>query len=323
MGIFGRKSDNNIDLSAFDDTPVGRRKLNVLMQIAIHVRSDRPDVTLEITANVTNHPDLYRIRGWAYAEKEDLPQALAEFEKGFARGEIDCGVYLHRLLRENSDDHIRFDEIGAQLLPYYQAKNFRLMYAQARLANEKKDYESAITNAISIMEEKNQPTVGLWGTVFYGFFSQMSQEITEKISKKPLKPTDDELQKSWDAIMKFFESELKTAEGGPLGWNPYFYIFAVAEYLFREIEEGDPSSAPFLDDFNDFYVGLMKELDPPKPPKTFSKDFIWETMLQALEKGSLYAILGAKDFAKANGFPVSEVKKYEEEFKLWGFEKFL
>ena len=46
-------------------------------------------------------------------------------------------------------------------------------------------------------------------------------------------------------------------------------------------------------------------------------------MLKALEKGSLYAILGAKDFAKANGFPVSEVKKYEEEFKLWGFEKFL
>ena len=67
----------------------------------------------------------------------------------------------------------------------------------------------------------------------------------------------------------------------------------------------------------------VQQLDPPKPPRTFSKDFIWEAILNSLERGSLNAILFARDFAKANRFPVSEIKKYEDEFKSWNLERYL
>jgi hypothetical protein len=46
-------------------------------------------------------------------------------------------------------------------------------------------------------------------------------------------------------------------------------------------------------------------------------------MLKSLEKGDLFTILMAGDFAKENGFSASEVKPYEDELEEWGLRKFL
>ena len=67
----------------------------------------------------------------------------------------------------------------------------------------------------------------------------------------------------------------------------------------------------------------MQELNPPKPPRTFTKDFIWQAILKSLEQGDLFTILTARDFAKANGFSVSEIEKYEAEFEAWGLRKYV
>ena len=197
------------------------------------------------------------------------------------------------------------------------------MYAQARLALSKKDYNSAITNMITIMRQVDQPTVDLYGGSFFNAFRLLSQDFAEKVSKDPENPTEEEFQRSWELILNFFDNDLKTAEGNPLEWNPYYYFFDVAEYLFREIEEGNYRSASLLDEFNNLYVELMQELNPPKPPRTFTKDFIWQAILKSLEQGDLFTILTARDFAKANGFSVSEIEKYEAEFEAWGLRKYL
>jgi hypothetical protein len=197
------------------------------------------------------------------------------------------------------------------------------MYAQARLAMRKKDYESAITNMVTIMHQTDQPTVDLFGGSFFNAFRLLSQNFAEKVTRDPENPTEEELEESWNLVLNFFHNDLKTAEGSPLEWNPFFYFFEVAEYLFREIEEGNYRSASLLDEFNNLYVELMQELNPPKPPRTFSKDFIWQTMLKSLEKGDLFTILMAGDFAKENRFPASEIKQYEDELNDWGLRKYL
>jgi len=323
MGIFGKKSSRSFVSDGFDETPIGQRKLNVVMDLASSLVVGNPDLSLELIAGVQKHPELHKVRGWAYAEKEELSNALDEFQKGFDEGNIGCGIYLHRLLRDVANDEVRFHKVEAQLLPYFESKNVSLMYAQARLALRKKDYESAITNMITIMRQADQPTVDLFGGSFFNAFRLLSQDFAEKVSKDPENPTEEELETSWELILNFFDSDLKTAEGHPLQWNPFFYFFDVAEYLFREIEEGNYRSASLLHEFNDLYMGLMEELSPPKPPRTFTKDFIWQTMLKSLEKGDLYTILMAVDFAKENGFSATEVKQYEDEFNEWGLSKYL
>jgi hypothetical protein len=323
MGIFGKKAKSTNMEIALGGFSAEQRKLNVLMGVANAVCQEKPEVTLELTESLESHPDLHKVRGWAYAEKEDLPNALKEFEKGFALGDIGCGIYLHRLLRDHSDDEARFKQIERKLVPYFKARNVRLMYAQARLALNKKDYESAITNFLSIMHEKGQPTVDLYGGTFFNTFLMLSAEKADKVTKNPDEPTVEEVEEAWEHVQDFFEKDLKTAEGSPLGWTPFLYFFSMADYLFREIEEGNFQSAIFLDEFNKFYVELIQQLNPPKPPRTFSKDFIWEAILKSLERGSLNSILYARDFAKANSFPVSEIKKYEDEFNSWGYNKYL
>ncbi len=323
MGIFTKKVDVRFDPNTFHDTPEGRRKLNVVMDLANSLIEEDPDLALELIAGVKMHPDLHKIRGWAYAEKEELPKALEEFQNGFDLGNISCGVYLHRLLRDFSDDEDRFQNVETQLLPYLQSRNVSFMYAQARLALRKKDFVSAITNMISIMHEKDQATVDLFGGSFFSAFRLLSLDFAEKETKDLENPTEDELERSWNQINNFFENELKTSDGNSLEWDPFLYFFMVAEYLFREIEEGNYRSASILDEFNDLYVDLIQQLDPPEPPKTFSKDFIWEVTLKSLEKGDLYSILMARSFAKVNGFPVSEIKRYEDEFTNWGLRKYV
>jgi hypothetical protein len=322
MGIFSKKVKSFNPEVAGVATSEEQRKLNVLMGVANALCQIKPDITLELTDSVESHPDLHKIRGWAYAEKEDLPGALEEFAKGFELGDIGCGVYLHRLLRDHTNDVARFNEVEKQLVPYFKARNVRLMYAQARLALDKKDYESAFTNFLSIMHEKDQPTVDFYGGTFFNVFMTLSAHISDKVAKNPEKPTDEEIKEAWDQVYDFFEIDLLTAEGSSLGWSPFMYFYSVAEYLFREIEEGNYQSAIFLDEFNGFYVEFIDELNPPKRPKTFTKDFMWETILKSLEKGSLNSVLFARDFAKRNGYPVSEIKKYEDEFKAWGYKKY-
>jgi len=323
MGIFGKKSSKSFVSDGFDDSPKGQRKLSIVMDLANSLLVGNPDLSLELIAGVQKHPELHKVRGWAYAEKEELSKALEEFEKGFDEGHVGCGIYLHRLLRDVAKDEVRFHKVEAQLLPYFESKNVSFMYAQARLALRKKDYESAITNMITIMRQADQPTVDLFGGSFFNAFRLVSQDFAEKVTKDPENPTEEELDESWNLVLNFFSNDLKTAEGHPLEWNPFFYFFDVAEYLFREIEEGNYRSASLLDEFNNLYVELMQELNPPKPPRTFSKDFIWQTMLKSLEKGDLFTILMAGDFAKENGYSASEVKPYEDELDEWGLRKFL
>jgi hypothetical protein len=323
MGIFGKKSSKSFVSDGFDDSPKGQRKLSIVMDLANSLLVGNPDLSLELIAGVQKHPELHKVRGWAYAEKEELSKALEEFEKGFDEGHVGCGIYLHRLLRDVAKDEDRFHKVEAQLLPYFESKNVSFMYAQARLALRKKDYESAIGNMITIMRQTDQPTVDLFGGSFFNAFRLLSQDFAEKVSKDPENPTEEEFQSSWELILNFFDNELKTAEGHPLEWNPFFYFFDVAEYLFREIEEGNYRSASLLDEFNNLYVELMQELNPPKPPRTFTKDFIWQAILKSLEKGDLFTILMAGDFAKENGFPASGIKQYEDELNEWGLRKYL
>jgi hypothetical protein len=323
MGIFGKKSSTSFVSDGFDDSPKGQRKLSIVMDLANSLLVGNPDLSLELIAGVQKHPELHKVRGWAYAEKEELSKALEEFEKGFAGGHVGCGIYLHRLLRDVAKDEAHFHKVEAQLAPYFDSRNVSLMYAQARLAMRKKDYESAITNMITIMRQTDQPTVDLFGGSFFNAFRLLSQYFAEKVTKDPENPTEEELDESWNLVLNFFDNDLKTAEGSPLGWNPFFYFFDVAEYLFREIEEGNYRSASLLEEFNNLYVELIQELNPPKPPRTFTKDFIWQTMLKSLEQGDLFTILMAGDFAKENRFPASEVKRYEDELDEWGLRKFL
>jgi hypothetical protein len=323
MGIFGKKSSTSFVSDGFDDSPKGQRKLSIVMDLANSLLVGNPDLSLELIAGVQKHPELHKVRGWAYAEKEELSKALEEFEKGFAGGHVGCGIYLHRLLRDVAKDEAHFHKVEAQLVPYFDSRNVSLMYAQARLAMRKKDYESAITNMITIMRQTDQPTVDLFGGSFFNAFRLLSQYFAEKVTKDPENPTEEELDESWNLVLNFFDNDLKTAEGSPLGWNPFFYFFDVAEYLFREIEEGNYRSASLLEEFNNLYVELIQELNPPKPPRTFTMDFIWQAMLKSLEKGDLFTILMASDFAKENGFPASEVKRYEDELDEWGLRKFL
>ena len=322
MGIFGKKSINFVS-DGFDETPIGKRKLNVVMDFANSLLTQDPDRALELIAGVDKHPELHKVRGWAYAEKEELTKALEEFEKGFNEGHVGCGIYLHRLLRDVANDEVHFRKVEAQLIPYFESRDVAFLYAQARLAMRKKDYNSAITNMITIMRQVDQPTVDLYGGSFFNAFRLLSQDFAEKVSKDPENPTEEEFQRSWELILNFFDNDLKTAEGNPLEWNPYYYFFEVAEYLFREIEEGNYRSASLLDEFNTLYVELMQELNPPKPPRTFTKDFIWQAMLKSLEHGDGFTLVMARDFAKANGFSVSEIEKYEAEFEAWGLRKYV
>lgn len=322
MGIFGKKSINFVS-DGFDETPIGKRKLNVVMDFANSLLTEDPDRALELIAGVDKHPELHKVRGWAYAEKEELTKALEEFEKGFNEGHVGCGIYLHRLLRDVANDEVHFRKVEAQLIPYFESRDVAFLYAQARLAMRKKDYNSAITNMITIMRQVDQPTVDLYGGSFFNAFRLLSQDFAEKVSKDPENPTEEEFQRSWELILNFFDNDLKTAEGNPLEWNPYYYFFDVAEYLFREIEEGNYRSASLLDEFNTLYVELMQELNPPKPPRTFTKDFIWQAILKSLEHGDGFTLVMARDFAKANGFSVSEIEKYEAEFEAWGLRKYV
>jgi len=322
MGIFGKKSINFVS-DGFDETPIGKRKLNVVMDFANSLLTQDPDRALELIAGVDKHPELHKVRGWAYAEKEELTKALEEFEKGFNEGHVGCGIYLHRLLRDVANDEVHFRKVEAQLIPYFESRDVAFLYAQARLAMRKKDYNSAITNMITIMRQVDQPTVDLYGGSFFNAFRLLSQDFAEKVSKDPENPTEEEFQRSWELILNFFDNDLKTAEGNPLEWNPYYYFFDVAEYLFREIEEGNYRSASLLDEFNTLYVELMQELNPPKPPRTFTKDFIWQAILKSLEHGDGFTLVMARDFAKANGFSVSEIEKYEAEFEAWGLRKYV
>ena len=322
MGIFGKKSINFVS-DGFDETPIGKRKLNVVMGFANSLLTEDPDLALELIAGLDKHPELHKVRGWAYAEKEELAQALEEFEKGFNEGHVGCGIYLHRLLRDVANDEVHFRKVEAQLIPYFESRDVAFLYAQARLALRKKDYNSAISNMITIMSQVDQPTVDLYGGSFFNAFRLLSQDFAEKVSKDPENPTEEEFQRSWELILNFFDNDLKTAEGNPLEWNPYYYFFEVAEYLFREIEEGNYQSASLLDEFNTLYVELMQELNPPKPPRTFTKDFIWQAILKSLEHGDGFTLVMARDFAKANGFSVSEIEKYEAEFEAWGLRKYV
>jgi hypothetical protein len=298
------------------------RRLNLLIEIASMLAFMDPEEALKMTADVQDHPRLHRVRGWALLNADRFDDAIAEFEQGFSEGDVACGVYAHRKLREDGRDPEKFDDLETALVPYFNGRNVQLMYSQMMLALDNEDFNSAFTNAITILTSPNKPTVDSYGSTFFSLFTGLLQVLGERYVKNPESPTEEEMQKTWDALNDFFFTELKTAEGNSLEWIPLFYLSSIADYLFREIEEGHYGSAYVLAEFNEMYEEMIDQIDPPKRPETFSNEFIWNALLKSLEHGSVSALECAREFAENNGFPVKEVEKYEEEFKAWGFDAY-
>ena len=95
-----------------------------------------PEEALKMTADVKEHPRLHRVRGWALLNADRFDDAIAEFEKGFAEGDVACGVYAHRKLREDGRDSAKFDHLETALVPYFNGRNVQLMYSQMMLCEE-------------------------------------------------------------------------------------------------------------------------------------------------------------------------------------------
>jgi hypothetical protein len=322
MGIFRRNNQVETKIT-FEDTPAGKRKYNVLLDVVNAIAEEKPDLALTLTENIPTSPSLLRIRGWAYAELEDLDNCLSTFRKGWNEGDVACGVYLHRLYRDLNLDQEIFSSIDSSLQKYFDSRDIQFMYAQLRLAFKGKNYSAAINNALGITFEKEKPTVSKYGATFYSIFVQLMQDLTLANVSDPAKMTDTDLEIVWQQINEFFDSGIKTAEGDSLGWNPFLYFGQIAEYIFREIEDGNFGSASVLPEFNEFYLNLIEDLDPPIPPRTFTTEEIWNALLKSLNQGDLHSIYIAEDFAEANGLPIQELKIYKDEFDSWGFEKYL
>lgn len=322
MGIFNRKNEIDTNIT-FDDSPAGKRKYNVLLDVVNSIAETKPELALKLSENIPQSPSLIRMRGWAYSELEDLENCLSTFKQGWLVGDVSCGVYLHRLYRELNLDPAEFLKLDRELNPYFESRDISFLYAQIRLAIRKKDFSAAFNNILAITFEEGKATVDKYGATFYSIFTYFMEDMTLSLVPNIEKMTEDDLEKTWEEICNFFDTGIRTAEGNPLGWHPIMYFNQVADYLFREIAEGNYGSASALFEFNEFYESLIAQFDPPIPPRTFTKDEIWDCLLKALEQGNLHAIYSARAFAKENKYPTSQLKIYEDEFKSWNFEKYL
>ena len=322
MGIFNKKNEVETNIT-FEDTPSGKRKYNVLLDVVNSITETKPEVALALTENIPESPALYRVRGWAFAEIEDLENCIATFEKGWQKGDVGCGVYLHRLYRDLHLDEEKFLKLDSDLLPFFESKDISLVYAQVRLALKKNNYSAAINNVLGITFQQDSPTKNKYGATFYSVFMQLMEHLTNQLVPNIEKITEDDVEKVWEEVCDFFDTGITTAEGDALGWSPFIYFYQISEYIFREITEGNYGSASVLTELNEFYKNLIEQVDPPIPPRTFTTEEIWETLLKSLEHGDLHSIYAAGTIAEGNKSLKSEIKVYEDEFKSWNFERYL
>jgi hypothetical protein len=112
---------NYFNVASISDRSESRR-LNLLMEIASMLAFMDPEEALKMTADVQEHPRLHRVRGWALLNADRFDDAVAEFEKGFSEGDVACGVYAHRKLREDGRNPEKFDDLETALLPYFNRR---------------------------------------------------------------------------------------------------------------------------------------------------------------------------------------------------------
>ena len=83
MGIFNKKNEVETNIT-FEDTPSGKRKYNVLLDVVNSITETKPEVALALTENIPESPALYRVRGWAFADhlsENELSRMLYLFIK--------------------------------------------------------------------------------------------------------------------------------------------------------------------------------------------------------------------------------------------------
>lgn len=323
MGIFSKKRE--IDLNNVIDrpTPPEERRIAMLMQIATSWSTSKPEVSLEIMDGIDSHPMLARTRGWCYATMDDLESSLKSFEEGFAQGDIRCGVYAHRLLREHTNDVEKFEAMERALVPYFKKVDNDLLLAQAFLSLTKGDYVGAFTNYTNFVSGDTNYQAGAISGIFTAYKALIEDILTKTVSNR--EDVSDEDTEAWmDAMDNFFSDEIKTSEGEGLGWNNFFFVAFMAGSLERELKAGFYDSASVLPELNTLYQEMIEMIDPPIHPETLSVDEVARILLIAIDKGNIFSLINdAPIFFEENNLSQKPLKKYQDEFKAWGFTKFL
>jgi hypothetical protein len=307
MGIFSKKKESDLNNVIDNPTPPEERRVAMLMQIATSWSTSKPEVSLEIMNGIGSHPMLARTRGWCYATLDDLENSLKSFEEGFAQGDVRCGVYAHRLLREHTNDVEKFEAMERALVPYFKKVDNDLLLAQAFLSLTKGDYVGAFTNYTNFVSGDTNYKAGAMAGIFTAY-----KDLVEDTE-------------AWmDAMDNFFSDEIKTSEGEGLGWNNFFFVAFMAGSLERELKAGHYDSASALPELNALYQQMIEIIDPPIHPETLSVDEVARILLIAIDKGNVFALINdAPIFFEENNLSLKPLKKYQDEFEAWGFTKFL
>lgn len=322
MALFSKKVEINFEDALVKVHSPEERRLNTQVLLAAHYSQLKPELALELLEDVTDHPILWRTRGWCYATLEDLTASIASFERGFALGDVRCGVYAHRLIRDHTSDREKLETIQIQLKPFFEGRDPDLLMAQAKLSLEVDNTRAAISNHLTYMcgEEFCE---GAAITIF-ATFRGLYETISTQLMKNPEEPSDEEAQAVEDALNHFFEEELRTAEGDPIGWPYFIYLVNLGTCLERELENGDFQSAGMLPEFTPIYEWAIDSFDPPIRPKIYSVEEIAKALINSIDRGNIYALHEfAPNFFEENNLDQSILKKYQNEFKSWGFNKYL
>jgi hypothetical protein len=323
MGIFSKKKA--IDLSSVIErpTPANERRIAMLMQVAAMNATVSPELSLEIMQDLPSHPQIWRTKGWCYATLEDLDKALEAFDAGFAAGDVRCGVYGHRLLREHSSDEARFHAMEDALAPYFRSRDNELLLAQAVLSVTKGDFVAAFTNYCTFVSGDTNYAAGA-GAAMFRAYQALIEEILDRTVSDRENVSEEETEAWFEAIDNFFDEEIKTAEGEGLGWNNFFFVVFMARAVERELKAGIYESASVLPTLNQLYQEMIEMINPPKHPETFSVEEIARALLLAIDKGDIFALVDAAPaFFEENDIPLDLIKKYQDEFEEWGFTQYL
>ena len=323
MGIFSKKKE--IDLNNVIDNPTSpeERRINMLMHLASIWTQTQTGVSLEIMRGIESHPLLWRTKGWCYAALEDLDKSLECFEAGFAAGDIRCGVYAHRLLREHTNDRERFEAMEIALEPYFRNRDNELLLAQAHLSLVKEDYVAAFTNYTTFVSGETNYSPGGIGSVFRAYQSLIEYKFNE-ITSDIYKVSDEQKEAWFTSLDYFFSDEIKTAEGEGLGWHNFIFIALMTSSIEREIKAGHFGSAHVLPELIAIYQEMIDLVDPPKRPETFSVDEITNALLIAIDKGNIFALINdAPIFFEENQISLKVLKKYQDELEEWGINRYL
>jgi len=323
MGIFSKKKA--IDLNNVIEKPTSPevRRINMLMQVAANYATVKPELSLEIMAGIPQHPLLWRTKGWCYATLEDLDKSLESFDAGFAAGDVRCGVYGHRLLREHSSDMDRFDAMENALAPYFRKRDHDFLLAQAVLSMTKGDFVAAFTNYCTFVSDEKNYAAGA-GAAIFGAYQTLVEDILNRTISDRENISDEDTAAWFEAIDKFFNEDITTADGSGLGWDHFIFVIFMARALERELKAGMYESASVLPALNQLYEEMIEMIDPPKHPDTFAIDEIARYLLLAIDKGDIFALVdAAPSFFEENNIPLNLIKKYQDEFEEWGFAQYL